>query len=153
MKIATKKVRDNGTLAFQFANGQEVVVNPETLPLEIQTAAMLHGLSQKLGDSYANAQGDVEWAYNQFLEVFQNIQAGDWNRKATGDGGMLADAIAEVQGIPRDEVVEKLRDMDDETKSKLRKHPQIAAKLAAIKLERAEKKAAQSDAPDLSDLF
>ena len=155
--IATKDINlDEGTLTIKWADGTQFIVDEATLTPDMRLAATLHGLSQKLGDSYANVKGDLAQAKDNAEEVWSAIQAGDWNRKASGDGGIIAEAVAEVQGITKAEAAETLRKQDDATKRKIAKHPQVAKIVARIKLERAEKAAANaedSSAVDLAELF
>lgn len=110
--------------------------------------AALHGLSQKLGDSYASAQGDVNWAFAECSTVRDSILNGDWNRKGQGDGGDLVEALVQVTGKDPAEVAELVAAMDKETKDKAKKVPQVAAAIAKIKAERLAKKAEGSDGAD-----
>ena len=48
-------VGDDGTLILEFRHGETLRVHPETLAPEIQRAALLHGLKQKLTDALVGA--------------------------------------------------------------------------------------------------
>ena len=143
-KIATKKYDvSKGVATFEFSNGARREIKLDDLSPEMVRQAALHGLIQKGGDSWTNAD-TVDDAVDCLDEVIQAITAGDWNRKATGDGGILAIALAEVQAMSVEDVRAKLATLDDKEKRKLHKHPKVAAVIARIKHERAERKAAEA---------
>lgn len=149
---------DTGTITFVFATGEEETVDVTKLPAETQKQLMLHGASQKLGDSYSGE--DADKCHTILMGVLKNLQEGTWSARAGGGGGsprisQLAEALHIVTGQPVEDMVEKLSAMDDETKKGVRAHPQVQAALAQIKLEKAQKDAARlaeelGDAPALT---
>lgn len=152
MKIATKVIRD-GKLIITFADGETHTIRPDDFNEEIQAHAQLHGYKQKLGDSWANHGESLKDAKAEFMAVLESLKAGDWNRKGGGDGGMVPEALAAVTGESLEDCIAKWQDADDDKKAKIRKHPQVAAKLAAMKAEKAARKAANADAPSLDDIL
>ena len=157
-KIATKTIaEDTSVLTIQFTSGDQIVADINALSPEIIHQLALHGLSQKLGDSYSGEQ-DIEVAKAKANTVLERLVAGDWKaaRAASAAGKItdLAKALAEVTGQEIAACVEKLSDLAKADRGKFRKHPKIAAKLAQYQAERALEKAAQAEAsgdfPDLA---
>lgn len=59
--------------------------------------ALLHGVSQKVGDSYANAKNQpnpLEWAQAQVKAVIAAIVGGNWNVGRTGEGAIRVSLLA-----------------------------------------------------------
>ena len=77
-------VGDDG-VTFTFATGETEVVKPADLPAEIQKQLMLHGLSQKLGDSYSGE--DADKCHAVFTGVLKNLTEGSWSARSGGGGG------------------------------------------------------------------
>ena len=161
-KIATKTVSDEG-LKIAFEGGQELVVNLSDLSSEIQTQLALHGLSQKIGDSYAGSGGDVEEAFKLASGVAERLKAGEFKatRESTGGGRVtdLARALAEVAGVELSDAVAKLEEMGKVPKAGLKKNKHINAVLLRIQEEKLKEKAAaaaaaaEGDMEDLSAMF
>ena len=149
MQIA-KKVVGESTITFAWADETSTVVDLDTLPEAIKQRAMIHGLSQKLGDSYSGAAGDVGRAKAMFDETLSALQDGDWNRQGGGfsSGGIWVEALAQAAGVTVEEALEKWNAMDDAEKAAVRKHPQVKLAKAEIEMERAKAKAAE--APTIS---
>lgn len=155
----TKTVDDEkGTITFEFASGETEVVDVTKLSADIQKQLMLHGGSQKLGDSYSGE--DADKCHTIFMGVLKNLTEGNWSARSGGGGSprisQLAEALSRsVEGLSVDDAVAKLSEMDDDTKKQVRAHPAVQAALAEIKLEKAtaeaEKlKAELGDAPALT---
>ena len=159
-----KKVIDleAGTVTFSddSDNVIEVVSYAELTP-EMVIQAALHGVSQKVGDSYAGALKATEgldttpeaWSIQRVKDSAKQIRGNDWNLRTGGGGPAVTDlayAIAEATGSTVDEVAAKLAalegDEGKEVKKGLRANPQVAAILARIKAERATKKQKELDA-------
>ena len=103
MQIA-KKVIEGSTLKFVWADESETEVVLEGFGEDILQRATLHGLSQKLGDSYSGAAGDVGKAKAMLIETLDALRAGDWNRKGGGfsSGGIWVEALAKAAGEDMD---------------------------------------------------
>jgi len=136
---------DKGTIEFVFATGETEVVDVTKLPAETQKQLMLHGASQKLGDSYSGE--DADKCYTIMMGVVKNLTEGTWSARAGGGGGarisQLAEALSRAAGEPLESCVEKLSAMDDETKKSVRAHPAVQLALGEIKLEKAQADAAK----------
>lgn len=149
--LIAKKVIDGNTLTFRWADDSETVINPSDFHEDIIAHAVLHGLSQKLGDSYSGAGGDVDVAKAMFQETLDALNEGDWNRKGGGfsTGGIWVEAMAKASGNTIEEALAAWNDADDATKASIRKHPEVKAAKAQIDLERATAKAKSADAFEL----
>lgn len=145
---------DAGTVTFNFADGgTPIVVHLDDVEKSLSHLA-LHGVSHKVGDSYAGAETVAE-ARQAAIKTIEMLVAGEWTIRTPGAPkiGLLADAIARMRGVPVEGVLEVLAKTDDETKKGLRANPKIKALMSQIKAERdAEKaeKAETDDEPDLS---
>jgi len=128
-----------GGFRWAFANGFEKIVTVDDVPQELHEHLAMHGLKQKLSDSYANSSGNPETAVGLFQKVLDTILGGAW-KSAKGDGspretpiGLLAQAVANVQGKDLDEVRARLERMDAATRRKVRAIQGVAIELAKIK--------------------
>lgn len=150
-KIATKKVIEDAVV-FAFEDGEKFTCSIAALDKAIVLKLALHGISQKVGDSYASA--DSIEAGRQAAELtWKNLTAGVW---ASARGGLLVDALQRATGKTYEECMDKVAGMDDEEKKALRKHPAIKSALADIAQEKAQAAAAFAtgeDSPDLTELF
>lgn len=149
MQIA-KKVIEGTSITFKWADDSETVVNLDGFSEAILQHATLHGLSQKLGDSYSGAAGNVAYAKEMFEETLNALREGDWNRKGGGisSGGIWVEALARAAGEDMEAALAAWNEMDDETKAATRKHPAVKLAKAEIEAERAKAKAA--DAPSIT---
>jgi len=138
-KIAKKSKTDFGVL-FQFADASNTVMN---CPLEDLNEAMIrqlaiHGLSQKIGDSYASAD-TVSEAIVSAKSVWENLKKGDFNARAQGTGGVVVEALARLKGIAVEDAMEAWNAADEEQQAAIRKNPRVKAMVDVIKGERASK--------------
>ena len=153
--IAKKDVHeDMSGVTINFADGTPLTVLLADLPDEMVGHLALHGLSQKLGDSYSGEQ-DIASARALASAVADCLKEGNWKAVREGGGGGrisdLAQALANVTGQSLEDCVTKLADMEKDQKSGLRKHAKIKAELAKIAAERAEaaaKKAEEGESDD-----
>ena len=172
--VATKTVDlEAKTVTITFADDTFISVALDDLSEEMRIRAALHGLSQRLGDSYAGAGQEpdpIAYAKDAATSVLEAIKNGNWAVRAGGAGGprvtMLAEAIAAASGTDIESVVEMLSNIDSETDegkkqlAALRSHPAIKKELARIRAERAAEKAAkeaaanaEAEMPDLTTLL
>lgn len=150
---ASKSIEGNVlTVEFNSDSVDNLAVDLTSLPSEIQTQLALHGLSQKIGDSYAGVE-TVEEAAAAAKGTLEALQNGTWSAgRSGGSSGPritdLARAVAELKGIEVEAAVETISSLDDDRRKALRNNPQVKAKLAEISAKRArdKAKAAQSEA-------
>ena len=84
-------VGDDGTLILEFRHGETLRLRPEMLNPEIQRAALLHGLKQKLVDAAAISRdtatgraATIVTKYDAVREIFDRITgAGGKPRRGT----------------------------------------------------------------------
>ena len=140
-------------LVFKFADGETYEVRGSDLPPAIMEAAAYHGLSQKLGDSYAGAKGNIADARDAFETVLERLTNGDWVTVGEGPGtrpSMVADAVKaalEELGETVDEdryagIMEKVKGKDG--REGALKNALVTKHYERIKAERAAEKAAKA---------
>ena len=155
-------VGDDGTLILEFRHGETLRVHPETLNPEIQRAALLHGLKQKLVDAAAisrdTATGRAATIVTKFdavKEIFDRItgaggEAPSWNKPraggAGGQGGLLARAIARFKGVEVSAAKAYLDRLTDAQKQALRVDPRIATIINELRMESAKPAGIDTDA-------
>ena len=155
---------DGDTLTIDFVEAGSVVVDAAKLPEEIQHQLMLHGLKQKVCDSYSGIRGQE--AEDTANAVITQLQEGNWAvARSSGGGGavrvtLLAEAIANISGKPIADVNAMLATLaeSDEGKEKLkllRQDVSVKQAIAKIKLDKATKESKEAKGEDsvLSDLI
>lgn len=136
----TAEVNDT-TLTITFSNGESLSVDATALSADIQTAACLHGLKQKLVDAAAiprdvetGRSASVEDKISAVREVFTRITSpeGTWNKvreggttTATG-GALLVRALMELTGQSKEKIEMYLSTKTKEEKAALRVSPKVA---------------------------
>lgn len=135
-----------GVIQFTFEDGRSLSIDANALAEKIKFRALVHGLSQKVGDSYAGAKAEadpVAFSYEAAKGTIEQILAGDW--KAAREGGPrvtdLAKACAIVTGQTLEEAVAFVGQLDEDATKALRKKPKIAAALAKMAADKAIEKA------------
>lgn len=155
-KFASKSIND-GTLTIAFGNGKSLSIKLADVPEDIVNDLALHGISQMVGDSYAGAKGDYDFAIKQAEAKINRILSGQLEAtRGSGESkpriGELARAIARVKNISEAEAIAILDaipddDAGNETRKQIRNHPAI--KLEIQKMRTAAAEAAASKAGDL----
>jgi hypothetical protein len=85
-----------GISTITFTGGHVITARFADFPENIKTALGLHGLNQKLGDSYAGSKGDVDDAIESAQSVLEQLLAGEWSKTREAAGprpSMVADAV------------------------------------------------------------
>lgn len=152
-------IGDDGSLVLEFRHGETLRVHPESLNPEIQRAAMLHGLKQKLVDAAAISRdtttgraATIATKYNAVREIFDRITGENpsWNKPraggAGGPGGLLARAIARYKSVSVEQAKAYLDRLTDAQKQALRVDPRIAAIINELRLESAKPAGIDTDA-------
>jgi hypothetical protein len=136
------------TLTVNFATGQELAVDVTKLSPEIQRAAMLHGIKQKLIDSAAIARNiengrsaTVDDKYAAVKTVFDRITLpnGTWNKQKADVGepssgsNMLVRALMRMTGKDKVYVEDFLAAKTKEQRSALKKNPKVLAIIADLR--------------------
>lgn len=147
-KIAKKLVdEENGSVTFHFSNDTQVTVNLDDLEEAVQRRAALHGLSQKIGDSYSGSE-TPEAARTVAEAVIEQLVAGNWNSVSEGSSapkvGVLAEALSRATGRTLEEASAVVAGMAEEASKALRAHPSIKAAADAIRAEKSAAKAQEA---------
>ena len=139
-------------LTLTFSNGQTLELDAAKLHTDMQHAAMLHGLKQKLVDAAAIGR-DVETGrsatitdkFEAVKEIYDRLtgDAPTWNKvreggTGGGSGGLLARALMELSGKDRTTVDAQLAVWTKEQKLALRKNDRIAAIITRMQSEGAD---------------
>ena len=142
------KSSDGTIVSFKFGNGQELTLDVSTLDESIQNELMLHGALQKIGDSYAGAAGDYDFAIGNATKVIDNLLAGQWKAaREAGEAkprtGELAEAIARIKGIEVADAQALVEGLSDDQRKAVRGKDAVKATIAQIRYEKAAAKAAK----------
>jgi hypothetical protein len=140
MTSIAKKLVTNDALTFQWADETATTILFSDFSDDMQTRAMQHGFSQKLGDSYSKT-GSVAEAKAQMKDVLDGLLENDWNRKGGSSGGLWVEAYAKATGSTIEETLAVWNDMDKEARKVVCKHPDVIAAKLTIELERLKAKA------------
>lgn len=163
-KVASKEVSDEGVL-FKFSDDTVLETKLSDLSPEMVTQLALHGLSQKVGDSYSGVKGDVDEAKKLATGTWERLVKGEFKatRESSGGGSKVTDlarALAKVAGVELVDAVGKLAEMDRDQKKGLRENLHIQRALLEIQKEKAAEKEAklakeldEADGQELADLF
>ena len=145
-KIATVNVDEAaGSVNFAFTNGTTVAVGIQDLPAGVQSYAALHGINQKLRDSYAGAESVTE-ALESFNKTLAALKSDKWSTRGEGDGqpvGQRAEAVRRYiesktgQPCSIEQAQAKLASLADDKKKELYASPAIVSILADMAKERA----------------
>lgn len=151
-KFAEKQIED-GKLTIAFGNGEVVAISLDEIPEELHRELAMHGLSQKIGDSYAGAKGNFESAIASASGVIEQLKNGEWKAtRAAGESkpriGELAAAVSRVKKIGEAEALALIDKLDDDAKKAVRNHPAIKLAIQELRTEKA--KAAAEKAGELA---
>lgn len=157
-------VTDDGMLMLEFRHGETLNLRPESLAPEIQRAALLHGLKQKLVDAAAISRdpttgraATIATKYEAVREVFDRItgEAPSWNKPREGSGGggggaggLLFRALCRMYaGRQTPEAVKGyLDDLTDRQKQALRVDSRVARFIEEVRAESARPTGVNTDA-------
>jgi hypothetical protein len=150
VKFADKNYdEDAASVEIVFGDGATLTLAKSDLNDSIWLRAALHGLLQKIGDSYAGAKGDYKAAKKAASDVIEALKAGTWNAgRGEGEGKPrvleLAVAISRLKGIAVADAETKLRTLDEAAVKSLRNIPEIKAEIASIRAEKAREALAKA---------
>jgi hypothetical protein len=138
-------------LDLRFASGDVVAVTLDGLSDAMKVAAAYHGLSQKLGDTYAGKSADD--ALEGVESLWERIQEGHWvaERESAGPRTSLLEeaikaACAKVNQPVADNLSEMLKAMSNDDRKGLLADARVKAEYEAIRAARAAEKAAKAAA-------
>jgi flavin-binding protein dodecin len=134
--VAKKETaEDASSVTFTFSNGHSFTAAVSDFSDSIKARLLAHGISQKIGDSYASVKGIVDDAIENAEATYETLKNGEWSDRAEGVGprpSMVADAIAQTL---RDtgETVDEARMLSIREKVKVKETREGALKNPAIK--------------------
>jgi hypothetical protein len=139
-----------GDLSVLFGDGTKREINLGDIPGHIVTQLAMHGLSQKLGDSYASVKGNIKKAVELFDATLDQLKKGEWAKaRGEGEGGArvteLAEAIARFKNVPIEKAQQVVASATDENVKAWKASPKIKAVIAQIRYEKAAKRAEAAD--------
>lgn len=75
-------------------------VDTSTIPAEMLTELVYHGLTQKIGDAAAGVKDDADAALAKMNAVYESLQSGQWGRERSVSTGpaWLPYALAIIRG-------------------------------------------------------
>jgi hypothetical protein len=162
-EIAKKNIRDDATgVDFNFADGTvlnaEIANLPELINVkgdQVNTLNYLacHGLSQKIGDSYAGSGGVVATAIEWAAATIETLNGGDWAEAREGGGvdrpTRVVKAVMRLLtelGKTFDEAALLEKYKSKEARDKAMARADVKAHYDAIAVEEAQERAAKSKA-------
>jgi hypothetical protein len=156
-EIAKKKIRDDYSgVDFTFADGTVLSAILANIPNEgdtVHARFACHGLSQKVGDSYAGAAGSVESAIEWAGATIETLEKGDWSEAR--EGGAVDRPSRVLKAVMRllselgkafDEAALSEKYKAKEARDKAMARADVKAHYDAITVEEAQARAALSKA-------
>lgn len=150
IKVASKTKLDNG-ISIEFADKGKTVgaFNLKELSADMVKQLAIHGLSQKLGDSYASLGGDIPAAINAVQGVWENLKKGLFVSRSASGGGLFVEAISRIKKVSIEQAGEMIAKLDEDNIETLKANPQVKAMMTVIRGERAATRAQGEDDLDL----
>jgi hypothetical protein len=136
-----------GVIQFTFEDNTVQTIDVNALNEDTKFRALVHGISQKVGDSYAGAKAEenpLAFAKQSAEETIAQILRGEWRAASSGGGPRVTDlavAFSRVTGKTVEECVEYIGTLDEAQTKELRGKAKVKAALAAITAEKAIAKA------------
>ena len=151
-QFCKKDWNEQGVVTFAFGNGTTLECDSNKLSNEIRLDLLCHGISQKVGDSYAGVKGNYAEGIANAKEVIEQLYAGEWS--ADREGGAprlaeLAEAIARIKGTDVEKTRAAVEKASDEERKAWRSNGKVKATIAAIRAEKAQKALEASEQQDV----
>lgn len=137
------------TLRFQFNGGGKHDIKLDDIHPSLHGILAMHGLSQKLGDTYAGDESVAD-AEESFTTMLERLKAGDWVSDRTGLGPspvLILEAIAAAKaeaGLPHDAEAAKEKYKTKEAREAALAVPAVKKHYERLRAERAAAKAAEA---------
>ncbi len=142
--------KDGNSWRYVFGNGKSIVASLDELSAEIIFDLTMHGLKQKLSDSYSGKTLDYE-IEAEVRAVWETLVSGQWNAGRSSAGGIWVEAIARAAGSTIEEAQTVWTGLDEATQKDVKKDTDVRLAKAQIEMERAQAKA-KGTKLDLSSL-
>lgn len=137
-KKATKVVdTEKRTVKFTFTDGTSFVAELDKMDEGMVSRLALHGLAQKLGDTYA---GDVESPEHEVRGMFEELASGEWSTRKPGEArtALVVEAMSRLLKISIADAQARWDDADDEAKKDTRNDPRVKREVLSIQQARLE---------------
>lgn len=147
-------------IEFRFADDETETVTPDAFSDAIRTAAMFHGFSQKLGDSYADRKNKDGTPIELFLAMKEQLEADNWVAEGESAGprlNLVIKAIVAAKAkagitVTESDVAAKWHELDKDGKKSVMEDLRIKAEYERLRAEaaaeRAKRAAERADATD-----
>lgn len=135
---------DTGIAYFSFGNGKTLEFDSNRVTEEMKKQLMLHGASQKIGDSFAGAKGNYGVGVQAAQDVIDQLYANAW-KAGRGEGDSrprlaeLAEAIARIKSVAIDRATVAVEKATDEQRKAWRLNAKVKSVIATIRAEKAAK--------------
>ena len=147
-----RKDADGAGVTFTLGNGQSLRVELANLPESVKADALLHGLSQKIGDAAAGCSADKAYgaAFAAMSAVVGNLREGRWNavRESGGKSDLIA-ALAKLKKVDVEAVAAVVGRADEATIKAWLKNPKVDAEIREMRLKRAKEAAKSVNVDDI----
>ena len=130
---------------FDFVTGETRTIELSSLPAAILAQAAAHGISQKLGDSYASKKVGPDDAVQAIDKIHEALKNGDWSIRSSEVGesmagiGLLTIACSQVYKCSIEQAKDTLKGLNAKEKASLRVDPAVAAAIQALEAARLAK--------------
>lgn len=144
--VMTEAGAPTGVVKFLFEDETSQEIDLNSLSDEIKFRLMVHGASQKIGDSYAGAKAEaspIAFAKESVAETMKQLRDNLWRVTAVGGPRVtdLATAYSIAAGETIEAAIELVGSLDEEGLKALRAKPKIKAQLAIIAARKAQERA------------
>jgi phage-related tail protein len=139
--------KPTGVIQFTFEDNTVQLIDVNGLSEETKFRAMVHGISQKIGDSYAGAKAEenpLAFAKAACAETIAQVERNEWRAPSAGGGPRVTDlavALSRATGQTLEASVEYIGTLDENQVKELRGKAKIKAMLATVAAEKAIAKA------------
>lgn len=148
---AEKKIRfcskeydmDTGVVDFTFGNGKTLQIDSNALSEDMRKQCMLHGISQKVGDSFAGVKGNFAEGVQNAQDTIEQLMAGIWKAARDDDAkprlAELAEAISRIKTVPLEAATKAVEAGTEDQRKAWRANAKVKATIAQIRAEKASK--------------
>lgn len=126
------RFRDGTVLEFDIAQVEDELTRHRL---------MMHGASQKIGDSFAGVKGNFAEGKANAQGVIDLLYRGEWSEEREGGGprlGELSEAISRIKGVELEKVRKVVEDATPEERASWRSNNEVKKMVAQIRLEKAQ---------------
>lgn len=132
---------DTGVVTFTFGNGTVIELDSNKLGEDMRKQLMLHGISQKVGDSFAGVRGNFVEGVGNAQDTVDQLLAGVWKAARDDDAkprlAELAAAIARIKDVPLEQATAAVEKGTDDQRKAWRSNAKVKAVIAQLRAEKA----------------